>query len=403
MKYLLIFVIVLVTNGAEASGRVENLTLEQAFELAEHNHPDLAEARASAEAAQARRVQAGKLPNPEAVARVESAPFHGRAADSAEYVAGVSQAVPVGRRLSASREVGRKESELAEARVELRRLELRSRVHGAFATALYFDAVLATFSNNLNGARSLAAMTKARVDAGDALREDVAHAEMDEFQARAEFKAASAARQMAMADLAAVIGRSGAKIDSLRGTLTNALALPAIEKAAVELEQTPGVKLAEAKVAAQRARLRLARAERIPDINFDLFYRRLQETRQDAFDVGVRVPIPLFTHSRIREASAETEAAEARAASVRVNAEQQMNRALSDLNRALESARIASAEILPRAQLVLANAETRYRLGDLSLADVLQKRRDWNAVQTSYLQSLREVHDAWRIIAGRLE
>jgi len=39
---------------------------------------------------------------------------------------------------------------------------------------------------------------------------------------------------------------------------------------------------------------------------------------------------------------------------------------------------------------VLTNAETRYRAGDASLADVLQKRRDFTATQTRYLEALRE-------------
>jgi outer membrane protein TolC len=49
--------------------------------------------------------------------------------------------------------------------------------------------------------------------------------------------------------------------------------------------------------------------------------------------------------------------------------------------------------------VVLHSVEARYKLGDASLADVLQKRRDWNATQTSYLQSLREVHDSWRALS----
>jgi outer membrane protein, heavy metal efflux system len=402
MKNIFIFGVAVIlihfASAAESTARIEKLTLEQAIELAERNHPDLVEGRALAEAAQARRAQAGKLPNPEAVARMESAPLNGRTADSAEYVAGVSQAVPIGGRLSASREVAGKELDAAQARVELRRRELRARVHGAFATALYFDAVLAAFSNNLSGAQSLTTMTKARAEAGDALREDVARAEMDEYQARVEMKAADAARQLALADLVATIGRNAGTLNSVSGSLTNALALPAIERAAADLAKTPVVAVAQAEAAAQRARLQLVKAERIPDINFDLFYRRLQETRQDAFDVGVRVPIPLFSRSRVREASAQVQAAEARAVSAHLSAEQEFNRAVAGLNRALESARVIQEEILPRAQLVLTSAEARYKLGDASLADLLQKRRDYNAVQTSFLEKLRDVHDAWRTL-----
>jgi hypothetical protein len=54
------------------------------------------------------------------------------------------------------------------------------------------------------------------------------------------------------------------------------------------------------------------------------------------------------------------------------------------------SAHVFSTEVFPRA--------ARYKLGDASLADMLQKRRDWNATQTSYLQALRDVHETWRTV-----
>jgi len=380
--------------------RIDSVTLDQAMQLAEQHHPELAESWALLDAAQARRAQAGRWPNPEAVARMESAPVNGRTAASAEYVAGVSQSVPLGGRLSAARDVARLETDAAAARIELRKREVRGRVHGAFATALYFNAAQQTFSNNFASAQTLTRLTKARVEAGDAIREDLARAEMDEFQARVEAKAADAARRLAISELAAALGHAKIEIASVRGSLNDVLALPQIESAVAEIENSPLVLTAESDLAVQRARVRLAKAERIPDINFDLFYRRLQETRQDAFDAGVRIPLPLFTRTgaRVRAASAEAASAEARAASARLTAQQQVNRAIADLNRAVESARIINTEVLPRAQLVLTNAEARYNLGDASLADVLQKRRDWNGTQTAYLQTLREVHDAWRAL-----
>ena len=381
--------------GAE---RIDNLTLERALELAEQNHPDFAEARANEQLANARRSQAGKLDNPEAVARIESAPLNGRTRSSAEYVAGVSQAIPLGGRLSASREVAQRELQVVEARTELRRRELHARVQGAFATALYFNAALAAFSNNLAGAEMVTRMTKTRLEAGDALSEELARAEVDELQTRSDTKIAEAAWRLAIRDLGSALGKRNAEIAALSGSLTNALALPHIEAVAFELTKSPAVSVAQSEAAAQRARVELVKAQRIPDVNFELFYRRLAETRQDAFDAGIRVPLSIFSRSgpRIREANAEAEAAEARLASTRLSQEQHFNRTLSELNGALESARLLNAEILPRARLVLTNAEVRYNAGDTSLADLLQKRRDWSATQMNYLQALREVHEAWR-------
>jgi hypothetical protein len=64
--------------------------------------------------------------------------------------------------------------------------------------------------------------------------------------------------------------------------------------------------------------VKLAKAERIPDVNLDLLYRRLEGSRENAFDVGVRIPIPLFDSKRkIRQAEQELRGSEARFERVR--------------------------------------------------------------------------------------
>ena len=52
-------------------------------------------------------------------------------------------------------------------------------------------------------------------------------------------------------------------------------------------------------------------------------------------------------------------------------------------------------EILAKADTVLKGAEARYAAGDISLAEILPVRRDWAAVQLTYLESLRDVMQAW--------
>ena len=43
----------------------------------------------------------------------------------------------------------------------------------------------------------------------------------------------------------------------------------------------------------------------------------------------------------------------------------------------------------------LKGAEARYDAGDTSLAEILPVRRDWAAIQLTYLESLRDVMQAW--------
>ena len=110
---------------------VESLTLERALEIAERLHPDLAQAQARADAAEGRALQAGLLPNPSLLGRIESAPFEGRTTGDAEYLAGASQRVPLGGRLGAAREVERLEAERLRKERDLRLFEIRSRARAA--------------------------------------------------------------------------------------------------------------------------------------------------------------------------------------------------------------------------------------------------------------------------------
>src|SRR6266508_2549666 len=88
-----------------AQGSPGHFTLREALALAERLHPELAASEAQVQAAEGRSLQAGLFPNPELMARTESAPVTGSFASQAEYVVGISQPFPLGNRLSAAHRV----------------------------------------------------------------------------------------------------------------------------------------------------------------------------------------------------------------------------------------------------------------------------------------------------------
>ena len=65
------------------------------------------------------------------------------------------------------------------------------------------------------------------------------------------------------------------------------------------------------------------------------------------------------------------------------------------LTAALANSRTLKTEILPKADTVLKTAEARYAAGDASLVEILPVRRDRAVVQLTYLESLRDVMQAW--------
>jgi cobalt-zinc-cadmium efflux system outer membrane protein len=146
----------------------------------------------------------------------------------------------------------------------------------------------------------------------------------------------------------------------------------------------------------------LARAERIPDVKVELLYHRLESSQQNTFDVGLSIPLPLFNRNqgRLREARAEVAAAEARSRMTQNDLTMRLRESHLQLTSALANSRTLKTEILSRAETVLKSAEARYAAGDISLAEILPMRRDWAAVQLSYLESLRDVMQAWAEVAG---
>ena len=365
--------------------------------MAESLQPELAEAKAMVEAAEGRARQAGTFPNPEAILGAQQIPFSGDAPEEKEYVAGVGQTIPLSRRLSKAREAELLDREVRARGLEVKRLDIRKRVHNAFATALYQDrAYQAQTEIQANAGKAVAA-TQARLEAGDALSEDLARVEMELARGKVELQRAESLREQALITLASAIGDATLSVKSLSGTLDATFEIPALETLAANLSAQPEAAQAEADIRARIARVGVAEAERIPDVKVELLYHRLEASQQNTMDVGLSIPLPLFNRNqgRLREARAEVAAAEARSRMTQNELTTRLRESFLELTTALANSRTLKTEILGRADTLLKGAEARYAAGDISLAEILPVRRDWAAVQLSYLESLRNVMLAW--------
>jgi cobalt-zinc-cadmium efflux system outer membrane protein len=395
-----------VVIGTELGGlqRLENLTLDQALELADQRQPGIAEALARVEAAEGRARQAGAFPNPEAIVGAQQIPLSSRPTGQQEYVAGVGQTIPLGRRLSKARQAELLDREVRARGLEVKRREIHRRVHSAFATALYQESAYQAQVQILQSAQKAVAITQARVEAGDALREDLARVEMEVARTKGEYERTDSLRRQALVALASAIGDATLLLNSVEGTLDATFEVPTLEALVATLAHQPEAAQAEADLRARMAQVDLAKAERIPDVRVELLYHRLQASQADTLDVGLSIPLPLFNRNqgRLREARAEVAAAEARSRMTRNELASGLQESYLRLTAALASRRTFKAELLPKAEIILRGAEARYAQGDLSLAEILPVRRDWALAQLSYLESLREMMQAWAEVAGFL-
>ena len=106
--------------------------------------------------------QAGAFPNPEAIVGAQQLPLDSKASNQKEYLAGVAQPIPLSGRLGKAREAELLGREVRARGLEVTHRNLRKRVQGAFATALYQEKAFQTQSQIAQNAEQAVATTKAR-------------------------------------------------------------------------------------------------------------------------------------------------------------------------------------------------------------------------------------------------
>ena len=131
-------------------------------------------ADAESRAARCRALPAGLFPNPELVARMESAPLTESVTEQAEYVIGVSQTVPLGGRLALARRVELLDRDRALHELAAKRLDIHRQVQSAFATALYWQRVIQAREDEVRSAANGVALANARLTAGETIPAEVA-------------------------------------------------------------------------------------------------------------------------------------------------------------------------------------------------------------------------------------
>lgn len=375
----------------------EILTLDQAIQLAEQTHPDLEVARARIEALAGRAEQAGRFSNPELIVGAQQIALGGDAINQKEYQAGIAQSVPLNGRLGKARDAELFEQEVRRLGLDVVLQNLRKKIRGAFATALYQEMAYDTQSGIRDAIQTEVALTVARLEEGDVVPGDLAEIEMALVRAATELSRIDALKRSAMLNLKAAIGDPGLDVNALEGDLDTTFEIPALESLVAGISQHPELLRADATIKASDGWIDVARASRVPDVRIEALYHRLAITEENTVDVGVSVPLPLFNRNqgRLREAQANAWEAEADRRSTRIRLAAQLQESYGRLQSALTVKAALQNDLIPRSDTLLQSAEARFDEGDINFHELLSFRLDAARLRLSYLESLRDVMQAW--------
>lgn len=376
---------------------VSNLSLDAALELCDKGHPRLQEMKARLQGAEGQILQAGLLPNPSLVARVEQIPLRGSADKFIQPILGISQDISIGGRLSRAENLAKKEQAKAQQALEVERRELHRKVRGRFATALYMTRVAELKRSTRSLMDELVRISELRVKAGDNSPDDLARAELETLRIEVETARIENLRRRAMIDLASALGNPNLSIKGLSGHLEERLEIGRAKWLLKQLDKTRELRLADAEIESHEARVALIESERVPDISVDLFYRRLEDDNIDSIDFGVRIPLGIFDRRQgdLITARAKVDEGRSRRKRIRAQLESRIKKAGLSLRNALARSTLLRDKVLPRAKTLLSSAKIRFEAGDIGLSELLIRRREDVSLQVSYLESLREVMVAW--------
>ena len=385
------------TPTTEATQPLGIYTLDQAVLAAGGAAPAADAASAAIEAAQAERTVAGLRPNPVVQGQVEnvvgSGPYKGL--QSAETTVGVAIPIELG---------GKRGARVAVASAQLSRAELQAAITASDirlqVTQLYIEAIaaerrLATARDQARIAAEVLRGAGVRVQAGRASPLEQQRADVTRINADANVERLTRLAEAAHANLARRIGRP------IDGRLDAALLdqLPASTFGPVETPpaaNTLALAAADADLAIADAGVRLARANRVPDLNVGPGLRRLEATNDTAAVFSISIPIPLFNSGRaaIAQASAQRTQAEALRRVTALDVEQAITNAQAEAANAATTARAAAGPALAAAQEAARIARIGYREGKFGQLDLLDAERTLAETRVAAIDALANYQNA---------
>lgn len=237
-------------------------------------------------------------------------------------------------------------------------------------------------------------------DLGERPGVDVLRAELELSRAEQELAAAVVEASVARAGLNALLGRQPDIPVAVAATGPAPTTVPSWSDLAPRVAGQPRLRLADTAVELRRHEVALARSQRRPVIELAGF-------REDQ-EHGVRLSLrlPAFDLGRVRGEVQAAEAAVRQAEQERDVVRRELTADLARVHLTLVSAserrRRFVDEVLARAERLAELAETGYRIGETSILEVLDARRQLAQVRREAVDLERAEADAWTDLAGAL-
>lgn len=374
------------------AGQVDAITLEEALSRAREQSPELAAARAELERAQAARRTARQYPNPSV--NGWGGQLRARRDDvneGATYGVGVQQPLESPRVRGARARASDAALAVAEAGARAAETELAARVKRAFSDAVRAAELRAVAEEQVGLLERVREGIRRKVDVGEGPGLDLARAETELLQARADLAQAEMIGTEARLGLARAVGTPGGGELDPDGAFPP-LALPEQEELRASLaESNPRIEEARRGLGEARERLDLQRHKRFDGFGVGAEWSR--EPDDERLLLALRVPLPAWNRRRgqIGEASARVKKAQAELAMRELSLLRELDTLYSRHRVAQQQVSLIETGMLQEARRALRGADVAYRSGERGILEVLDAQRTLRAIRLDLLTARSEM------------
>jgi cobalt-zinc-cadmium efflux system outer membrane protein len=381
------------------------LDLPEAMALSLLRHPELRMYSTDIRIAEARRLQAGLRPNPELGIEVEN--FGGTAPinefEGAESTVKLSQEIETAGKLAKRKQVANLDTKLADWDYRSKKLDILAQVRVAFVRAWIAQEQLAVAEDQVRLSQTVFDSIRALVESGRESPVDLSRAQVVLAEQQLDFRKAQEEAALARKLLAGFWAGENPKFTSVRGESLTVEPVADAAQLREKIAQNPDLLRWETEMQQRRAQLALERAKGTSNFVISGGYKRLEESHDNAFIVGLSIPLPISDRNQGGKLEAAHQLArvaeEKRLAELQIT--QSFHTAYSELTTTHHQIEQIRSQILPSSQKVFDAARTGYEQGKFGYLTLLDAQKSLFETRRSHLESLQAYHLA-RIEMDRL-
>jgi outer membrane protein, heavy metal efflux system len=379
--------------------RTRRITLDQFLAGVAANNLDLAAQRYNISIAQAQVVAAKVSPNPVFALTYLADISHREQATA--YSEGLTEEIEVGGKRKFRVSVAQKNLLSVSATVDDFFRTLRGTAATAFVTALAGQLTVDEKRRAFEALNDLAKANEKRLSEGDLGEADANQARLAAKQAEGDLVVAQSAQSANLFALVQLLGKRRAAVPNPEGNLlfpNRDLKLASV--LAVAMQNRPDVRAARFALESTQSSVKLAKANRIPDPTIGVGISEIGEITNpidpapsfNTLNLSLSLPLPLLNSYRGEYEAAVQTALQAQKTleSVTLKAEVDVRTNFDRYQLAKQQLAKYQGNAMELARKVLEAKLTSYRLGAVSLLDVLQAQKDDTDVHLNYITALTE-------------